>query len=67
MRPMTPEGKERSQRLNELVLRMERIVEEQGHRMDTGFARLTESQLRTDERLGALIDVVERYFSNSRN
>lgn len=53
--------------LADMVLRIGRIVEEQGQRMDAGFARLNESQLRTDERLSALINVVERYFSNGRH
>ena len=50
--------------LRDLLLRLGRIVEEQGRRMDEGFARLTEAQQRTDERLNTLINVVERYFSN---
>ena len=50
-----------------LTLRIGRIVEEQERRMDEGFTLLTESQTRTDERMNALINVVERYFSNGRN
>ena len=59
--------------LADVVVNLTHIVEEQGRRMDEGFARLTEAQLRTDqqgrrtdERLNALINVVERYFSNGR-
>ena len=53
-------------RLTDVVLSLAHVVEEQGRRMDEGFARLTEAQRRTDERLNALINVVERYFSNGR-
>jgi methyl-accepting chemotaxis protein len=53
--------------LADLVLRIGRIVERQEGKMDEGFARLTESQLRTDERLNVLITTWERYFSNGRN
>jgi septal ring factor EnvC (AmiA/AmiB activator) len=53
--------------LGDLILRIGRIVEEQGRRIDDGFARLAESQRRTDERLNALINVVERYFSDGRH
>ena len=59
--------------LADVVVNLTHIVEEQGRRMDEGFARLTEAQLRTDqqgrrtdERLNTLINVVERYFSNGR-
>ncbi len=47
-----------------LVLRLGRIVEEQGRSTDEHFNLLAESQRRTDERLNTLINVVERYFSN---
>ena len=53
--------------LTALMLRVGRIVEEQGRRMDEGFARMTESQRHSDERLNALINVVERYYSNGLN
>ena len=60
--------------LTSLTLRIVHVVEEQGRRMDEGFARLTESQRRTDERmsdltqrLNTLINVVERYFSNGHH
>ena len=67
--------------VTDLVLRLGRVVEEQGRRMDEQgrrmeeqdrmldekFALLAESQKRTDERLSALINVVERYFSNGHN
>ncbi|NWG14161.1 MAG: hypothetical protein HXY20_11570 [Acidobacteria bacterium] len=46
--------------LADLTLRIGRIVEEQAHRM----YELAESQRRADERLSALIKVVERYFSD---
>jgi len=49
--------------LTELTLRIGRIVEVQAGRMDA----LAESERRTDERLSALINVVERYFSNGRH
>jgi hypothetical protein len=48
----------------DMVLRFGRIVEEQALRMDQGFARLTESQVHTNERLNTLIQVVERHLSN---
>ena len=48
--------------LRELTLRVVRIVDEQARRMDD----LAESQRRTDDRLNALIAVVERYFSNGQ-
>ena len=49
--------------LENLVLRFGRVVEEQSHTVDNLIA----AQHRTDERLNALINVVERYFSNGRN
>lgn len=49
--------------LGNLVLRFGRVVEEQSHAVD----RVISAQLRTDERLNVLINVVERYFSNGRN
>ncbi len=47
--------------LVDLTLKIGRIVEEQAYRI----GGLTESQLRTDQRLSTLIGVVERYFSGS--
>ncbi len=51
-------------RLVDVAGSLVRIGEEQGRRMEEGFAKLTESQRRTNERLNALINAVERYFSN---
>jgi hypothetical protein len=53
--------------LADMTLRIGRVVEEQGRRMDERFAHLADAQLRTEERIGALINVVERYFSNGRH
>ena len=36
-------------------------------RTDEQFRALAESQRHTDERLSALINVVDRYFSNGRH
>ena len=44
----------------DLTLRIGRIVEQQASRMDA----LAESQRNTEQRLNALMNVVERYFSN---
>ena len=62
------------EQLTDLVMRLGRVVEEQGRQTDERFERLdaallnlAESQQRTDERLSALIIVVERYFSNGRH
>jgi methyl-accepting chemotaxis protein len=49
--------------LSDLTLRIARIVDVQAHRMD----ELAASGRQSDERLSALITVVERYFSNGRN
>ncbi len=63
------------------AISLTRVVEEQGHRMEQSQSRtdeqlrelaesqrrLAESQRHTDERLSALINVVERYFSNGRH
>jgi len=60
--------------LEDVMLRLARIVEAQAKHMDEGFSRLTEShrkldeshqklsesQARTDERLNALINMIER-------
>jgi methyl-accepting chemotaxis protein len=48
--------------LTDLTLHIGRAVEVQGRRMD----ELAESQRHTDERLNALIAIVERYFSDGR-
>ena len=59
--------------LTDVVTSLAHIAAEQGQRIDEGFARLTEARLRadergrrTDERLNALINAVERYFPNGR-
>ena len=62
------------EQLTDLVMRLGRVVEEQGRQTDGHFVRLdaalrslAESQQRTDERLNALFMVVERYFSHGRH
>ncbi len=57
-----------------LTLRIGRVVEEQERRTGDAFARFAEAQkdlaeaLRhTEERFNALIDVVERYFSDGHH
>jgi methyl-accepting chemotaxis protein len=51
---------EQIRQLADLTLRIGRIMEQQASRMDA----LAESQRNTGQRLNALINVVERYFSN---
>jgi methyl-accepting chemotaxis protein len=66
----TEENSANIAQLGDLTLRIGRIVEEQAKQMDKltdRMGELAESQTRTDERLNALINVVERYFSNGRN
>ena len=58
----TEENSANIAQLGDLTLRIGRIVEEQAKQMTV----LANSQTRTDERLNALINVVERYFSNGR-
>ena len=60
-------------RLADTVLSLARVVEEQGRRLEEESRRTEERfrevasfQAHTDERLSALIAVVERYFSNGR-
>jgi uncharacterized protein (UPF0335 family) len=53
--------------LADFILRIGRLAEAQDSRMDKAFARIAEAQARTDERLNALINTVERYLSNGRN
>ena len=61
---------ENSKQIGQLVdvmLSLTRVVEEQGRSTDERFRELAESQRHTGERLSALINVVERYFSNGRH
>ncbi len=80
MGSMTPEEErfERIERnmaeLTDLTLRIGRIVEEQGRRSeasgretDERIRALAEAQMRTEDRLNTVINVVERYFSNGRH
>lgn len=53
--------------LEDLMLRLGRIVEEQGRRTEESLIRLASAQQQTDARLNTLIAVVERYFSNGRH
>jgi len=62
------------EQLTDLVMRLGRVVEEQGRQTDKRFdgvdaalRDLAESQRRSDERLNTLVTVVERYFSNDRH
>ncbi|MBI4472345.1 MAG: hypothetical protein HY646_06730 [Acidobacteria bacterium] len=59
--------------LADTVLSLARIVEDQGRRAEEQVRRTEErfrevaaAQARTDDRLNALIGVVERFFSNDR-
>ena len=52
--------------LADTVLSLAHIVEEEGRRTEERFREVASTQARTDERLNALIGVVERYFSNGR-
>ena len=56
----TEENSRQIGELTGLTLRIGRIVEAQAERMD----QLVEAQRNTDQRLNALINVVERYFSD---
>jgi hypothetical protein len=58
---------EKLKELADFILRFGRIAQAQDRRMDKAFARIAEAQARTDERLSALINAVERHISNSRN
>ena len=71
------EAARKHSQLEDLTLRIARIVEVQATRAD-GLTQsmdalaqrmntLAESQTHTDERLNALISTVERYISNGRN
>ena len=54
--------------LTDLTLRIGHVVEEQARQLDGLAGRMDElaaSQKRTDERLSTLIDVIERYFSDT--
>jgi len=60
--------------LAEALSTLVRVVDEQGNRMEAGFKRMEERQAQTDEqmkhtdeRLNALVAVVERYFSNGHH
>ena len=46
------------------ILRLGRVVEEQVRRFEEEAQQRREESRRMDERLNALIDIVERYFSN---
>lgn len=53
--------------LADTLLSLARIVEEQGRRTEDRFREVAEGQARTDERLNALIAVVDRFFSDGRH
>ena len=66
--------------LTDVLVRLVRVVEDEGRRTDERISLLTEAQRRTDERIGllteaqrhtderinSLISVVDRYFSDGR-
>ena len=49
------------------ILRLGRVVEEQVRRFEEEAQQRREESRRIDERLNALIHIIERYFSNGHN
>ena len=49
---------------NGFLIRLARFSEDLARKTEERFERLENAQRRTDERLNALIGIVERYFEN---
>jgi tRNA C32,U32 (ribose-2'-O)-methylase TrmJ len=54
----------RVEQLADLTLRIGRIVEAQGEDFNRRLKAMLEAQAQTDQRLNALIHIVERYFTD---